>query len=78
VLADTYYPGWRATVDGAPARIVAANHLFRGVPVPAGRHRVRFEYRPWQVPVGIAVSALALLVVLLLCRPGRFATDRAR
>jgi hypothetical protein len=78
VLADTYYPGWRASVDGAPARIVATNHLFRGVPVPAGRHRVRFEYRPWQVPVGIAVSGLALLVVLLLCRPGRFATDRAR
>jgi hypothetical protein len=64
VLADTYFSGWRATVDGTPAPIVPVNHLFRGVAVPAGQHRVRFEYRPWQVPAGLAVSGLALLVLL--------------
>src|SRR5262249_8396289 len=42
VLADSFYPGWHATVDGAPAPIVATNLLFRGVPAPAGTHRIRF------------------------------------
>ncbi len=56
VLADSYAAGWRAQVDGAPASVRAANFLFRGVPVPAGRHRVRFEYRPRSVTAGAAAS----------------------
>jgi hypothetical protein len=69
VLADAWYPGWRATVDGAPAAIVPTNHLYRGVPVPAGGHRVRFEYRPASVAVGAAASlAAGLAIAWLLTR----------
>src|SRR4030095_9312569 len=46
VLADTYYPGWTARVDGRPVPILRANYLFRGVAVPAGSHRVEFHYVP--------------------------------
>jgi len=66
VLADTYASGWTATVDGAQAPILATNHLFRGVPAPAGTHRVRFEYRPRPLVIGAALtlaSALGLLVL---------------
>lgn len=63
VLVDSFYPGWQASASGEPLEILPVNHLFRGVPLPAGRHRVVFAYRPWTVPVGAAVSVAGLLVL---------------
>ena len=63
VLADTYYPGWTATVDGVPAPILPTNHLFRGVPAPAGTHRIRFAYRPRSLALGAALSLLTALAL---------------
>jgi hypothetical protein len=56
VLNDTLAPGWRATVDGAPAEILPANYLARGVWVPAGVHAVVFTYRTPGLALGIAVA----------------------
>ncbi len=61
VLSDSYYPGWHATVDGLPAPILQANLLFRGIPVPAGRHRVRLWFDPLSVKLGLALSGAAVL-----------------
>jgi hypothetical protein len=64
VLTDTFDPGWRATVDGNPGRIVAADLLFRAVRVPAGAHRIEMRYEPTAVRAGGWISLIALLVCL--------------
>ena len=68
VLAESYYPGWMAWVDGAPAEIYRTDIAFRGVAVPAGSHTVRMEFRPAILPISMAVSVgtAALLGLLWL------------
>jgi hypothetical protein len=66
VLTDTWYPGWKATVDGRAATIHRVDYLLRGVALPPGRHRVEFRYDPMSWRVGALVS-VAALVVLLAC-----------
>jgi hypothetical protein len=70
VLADTFYPDWSATVDGQPAPILRANMTVRAVPVPAGKHQVRFRYEPTVLHQGMRLSLagwVLLLVGLVLC-----------
>lgn len=62
VLSDTYYPGWRAFVDGSPQPAYIADYNFRAVAVPAGTHTVTFEYAPFSATLGLLVSAGALMV----------------
>ena len=74
VLSDTWYPGWKATVDGQPTRVERANLNFRAVYVDSGTHIVRFTYRPSSYSVGLAISGTTLLTTILLLlknRPGR-------
>jgi hypothetical protein len=70
VLTDSFYPGWRASVDDRPAPILRADLLFRAVAVPAGEHTVRFWFDPDSLKLGLALSLAALVVVLgLLLAP---------
>jgi hypothetical protein len=80
VLADSYYPGWRALVDGEEVEIRAVNHLFRGVPLDAGSHRVRFDYRPVSVLAGGVISALGIgaLIALIAWDRRRVSGTRSR
>jgi hypothetical protein len=55
VLSEVWDPGWRATVDGAPAPVYLADHILRAVPVPAGEHVVELTYEAPYLRLGIAV-----------------------
>ncbi len=68
VLADTYYPGWSAIIDGVSTEIQQANMMFRAVPVPAGAHEVRFEYHFRWMWVGILISLVSVVIVVVLFR----------
>jgi hypothetical protein len=77
VLVEAWDPGWRVRVDDREATLLRANALFRGVRLDAGRHRVRFAYRPATAAAGVVLAALGALgaaVVLLAggaLKPGR-------
>jgi hypothetical protein len=67
VFSETYYPGWRATVDGRPAPIYEAYGVLRGVVADGGAHRVEMRYRPATVYLGAAftLAGLATMAVAL-------------
>jgi hypothetical protein len=64
VLADTFYPGWSAEIDGVEKPILRANGLYRAVRVETGDHSVVFRYQPTSYRVGAAVSLASLALML--------------
>ncbi|MCH7641192.1 YfhO family protein [Patescibacteria group bacterium] len=63
-LADTWYPGWKALVDGKEEKIFRANYTFRAVPVTSGQHVVEFIYDPRSFRIGKWLS-LATFIFLI-------------
>jgi hypothetical protein len=47
ILSETWYPGWRATVNGVETPVEQVNGVFRAVRVPAGESVVEMRYWPW-------------------------------
>ncbi|MBI4949003.1 MAG: YfhO family protein [Deltaproteobacteria bacterium] len=60
VLTDTFYPGWKAYVDGEPAEIYRVNGLVRGVFLRGGVHTVEFRYFPASFLAGLAISGVSI------------------
>jgi uncharacterized membrane protein YfhO len=63
VLADSYYPGWSAEVDGAKVDVVRADYALRAVPLRPGTHRVTFRYRPASFGIGLALTVAATVAL---------------
>lgn len=59
ILSEIAYPGWVATVNGAPVAIgrtatIGPAAIFRSIPIPAGTSTVELRYRPFaRVPLPI-------------------------
>lgn len=61
VLNDTYFPGWKADVDGREEKIYRADYAFRAVPMSAGIHQVQLAYDPMSFKLGAAITLLGIL-----------------
>lgn len=64
VVAQTFHPNWRATVNGIPARVWNANHAFQAIEVPAGSSRVVLRYVDRAFQSGAALSLVALVACM--------------
>lgn len=60
VRRELFFPGWTATVNGAPAAIAEHREIFQAVALPAGRSEVRFDYAPPHILWAWLVSFAAL------------------
>jgi uncharacterized membrane protein YfhO len=69
-VADAFWPGWQATIDGQPAEILAADVLVRAVRWPPGHHVLEMTYDPPELRTGLALSGLGALLRLLLAGIG--------
>lgn len=64
VLADNWYEGWHATVNGEETPVLRANHTFRGIRVGEGESEVVFEFHPADLYLGLYIylAGMAALV----------------
>jgi len=65
-LADNYYGGWKASVDGRSVSILRADYAFRAIPVERGQHTVRFSYDPWSFKLGVYLSIVGLSGIIIM------------
>lgn len=65
VVANPFFPGWHASIDGARVPLeMAAGKPIR-IPVSGGVHRVELWYRPLTFEVGLGAAGLSLLLCIL-------------
>jgi hypothetical protein len=70
ILADAYYPGWTAEVDGQPRDLHVVNGVFRGVLVGPGDKLLTFRFAPPGLLELLILSLLAwaFSITLVLVR----------
>jgi hypothetical protein len=64
VVAENWYPAWRASVNGTEAPVLRANHTLRAVPIPAGESEVELYYDAGGLFRALLVSLISLALVL--------------
>ncbi len=78
VVNETYYPGWKAYIDGTDAPILPANIRYRAIFLPKGDHTVRFVYDPPFFRVGLWISILSYAGVIGWAFLSAFLSSRTR
>lgn len=66
VVADSFYPGWKAWVDGEPTPVYRTNGVGRGLYVPSGGHLIRLQFRPKGYQIGLTLSSISAIVSLVV------------
>jgi hypothetical protein len=62
LFQDSYYPGWKATVDGRRAEIEQTDIGMRAIRVDRGSHTVEMVFRPASLVLGLILSLAGVLL----------------
>ncbi len=63
VLADNWFPAWRARIGNQEVPVLRVNHSLRAVPITAGEHTVEFYYESDLLRWSLRLTLLSLAVV---------------
>ena len=78
VLLDTFYPGWKAQVDGEERVVLRGNHFFRTLPLGEGPHQVTFYYEQEGFRPGLIISGITLILLIGGCAAKRIVVNKKR
>jgi uncharacterized membrane protein YfhO len=79
VFSEVYYKsGWKAYIDGKEAPIVKVNYVLRGLAVPAGKHDIKFEFKPQGYYTGKSITSIFSIILLVVFATGIFMEWRGR
>ncbi len=66
VLSDSYYPGWRAYINGIETTIYKTNGVSRGIFIKgSGVHKITFVFRPLSFFLGLGISLITLVFLVI-------------
>lgn len=78
MFPEVYYPeGWNATIDGKEADHFRGNYVLRGMRVPAGKHKIVFEFHPESYYKGEKIALFGSILVFLALGGGIYMQVRA-
>jgi hypothetical protein len=63
-VLENSWSGWHARIDDASAPLRPGRWL--AIDVPEGAFRAQFRYRPWDVPLGLGLCGLGVIIAALV------------
>lgn len=66
-FSDSYYPGWKAEVNGKKTSVYMADGLVKGVVIPEkGKHTIRMFYSPDSFKIGAGITTFTIGILSIL------------
>ena len=64
VFSEIYYrDGWKAYIDDQESPILKVNYVLRGLVIPAGDHKIKFEFKPASVTRAKQIAGVASILL---------------
>jgi hypothetical protein len=73
VFSEIYYKqGWNAYLDGQLKPHLQVNYVLRGMPIPAGKHKVEFKFEPTTYATGNTIATVGSILLLITIAAGLY------
>lgn len=64
ILRQTFFPGWKATIDNKETRIFPSDWIFQGIIVPEGNHKIVVYYENKIAVTSVKISLATWIIVM--------------